>query len=551
MVRRPRRLLSTAAFAATVAAACAAAPACVHAAELGDVRVTSHIGQPLTADIELTALDDPAVPVGVRIASPDIYSGAGLALPPVLSSVTLSVTRRDGRQFIHVTSLRPVDADHVHLYLDLVERGQHGVRLATVWLTPDPNPPAPVAPAVPVAAPVAGPVARPVAVAVPAAVATHARGAVAEPTPLPAATPTPTRHAHAELAEPAASVHPKAEPVQAAPPKAMPSPAVAAPASGVHAAAAPSDAAPSAASAGKVVAPAAAATVVAAATATGHAAATAAAKTVRPAIVPKLPSLHPAPATADASPAACARPADDALSCSALGNKNAELRAQLASLEDKVKRLQIKLGVTPAAALPAAVPGTAVLAKLPAPAHPQGGALAVQAVHAAKAALPAKAVAVPAPKDAAKEATKEAPKDATKNVPKDAIKEAAKDASRDASKDAVKPPPEKQVKPIIPPGPKPISSIKTLVPHKTAAPDDDDSLPLGWIGAAAAVLALAGATATLAARRGKNRRAGDPKPVGMLNRLKQRFGKRAPADEGAAAMPAPAAMPEHVEPSLE
>jgi hypothetical protein len=139
MARRIRLILSSLALSALASA---------HAAELGDLRVTSHIGQPLVADVELTMLDDAATPVQVRVASPEVYSGAGIAVPPVLSSVNLSVMRRDGRQFLHVTSLRPVDADHVHLYLELVDKGQRAVRLATLWLTPDPNP-APVRAAAP------------------------------------------------------------------------------------------------------------------------------------------------------------------------------------------------------------------------------------------------------------------------------------------------------------------------------------------------------------------------------------------------------------------
>jgi hypothetical protein len=144
MVRRPRLILSSFAFAALLP---------VHAAELGDPRVVSHIGQPLVADIELTMLEDAATPVHVRVASPEVYNGAGIAVPPVLSSLNLSVMRRDGRQFLHVTSLRAVDADHVHLYLELVDKGQRAVRLATLWLTPDPTPapaPAPVRVAAPV-----------------------------------------------------------------------------------------------------------------------------------------------------------------------------------------------------------------------------------------------------------------------------------------------------------------------------------------------------------------------------------------------------------------
>jgi hypothetical protein len=147
MARRTRLILSSLVLAALVPA---------FAAELGDPRVSSHIGQPLVADVELTMLDDAAAPVQVRVASPEVYNGAGIAVPPVLSSLNLSVMRRDGRQFLHVTSLRPVDADHVHLYLELVDKGQRAVRLATLWLTPDPNPaPPPVRAAAPAPAPVA------------------------------------------------------------------------------------------------------------------------------------------------------------------------------------------------------------------------------------------------------------------------------------------------------------------------------------------------------------------------------------------------------------
>lgn len=129
-----------------------------HAAELGQARVSSHIGQALVADIELVMIDDPAQAVAVRVARPEVYAGAGIAVPPVLASLNLSVMRRDGRQFLHVTSLRPVDSEHLHLYLELTDKGQRAVRLATLWLTPDPNPAPPPAPApAPAPAPLAAP----------------------------------------------------------------------------------------------------------------------------------------------------------------------------------------------------------------------------------------------------------------------------------------------------------------------------------------------------------------------------------------------------------
>jgi len=125
--------------------------------------VSSHIGQPLVADIELTMIDDPSAAVSVRLASPEVYNGAGIVVPPVLASANMSVMRRNGRQFLHVTTLRQVDSEHLHLYLELVDKGQRTVRLATLWLTPDPNPaPAPVPAAVTSAEP--APKAAPVAV---------------------------------------------------------------------------------------------------------------------------------------------------------------------------------------------------------------------------------------------------------------------------------------------------------------------------------------------------------------------------------------------------
>lgn len=165
-----------------------------HAAELGEARVSSHIGQPLVADIELTMIDDPSAAVSVRLASPEVYNGAGIALPPALASVTMSVMRRNGRQFLHVTTLRQVDSDHLHLYLELADKGQRTVRLATLWLTPDPNPaPAPAPAPLPVPAPVPAAVthAEPTPKAAPVAPAVPARKAIAVRKPEPAAAAEP------------------------------------------------------------------------------------------------------------------------------------------------------------------------------------------------------------------------------------------------------------------------------------------------------------------------------------------------------------------------
>lgn len=141
-----------------------------HAAELGEPRISSYRGQPLVADIELAGLDDPAMPLQVRVANADVYRGASVTVPQALSSLQLSVVKQGGRQVLHVTSNRPVDTDMLLLFLELGQGANRDVRLATLMLATDPHPaPPPV-----VAAPAPPP--APVLVAAP-------------PPPLPAPKP--------------------------------------------------------------------------------------------------------------------------------------------------------------------------------------------------------------------------------------------------------------------------------------------------------------------------------------------------------------------------
>jgi hypothetical protein len=104
----------------------------------------------------------------------------------VLSTLTMSVMRRDGRQFLHITSVKPVENDYVHLFLTLGEGGRREVRAVTLWLSPDPQPapPAPPPPPPP-----------PMPTAVPAAVpAVPMRAEPAKPAaPAPAPAPRPVR----------------------------------------------------------------------------------------------------------------------------------------------------------------------------------------------------------------------------------------------------------------------------------------------------------------------------------------------------------------------
>ena len=156
--------------------ACLAMPA-AFAAELGEISVQSHVGQPLSADIELTALaPDELQGLPVRLASSNVYQGGGISMDAALQTLAISQVERDGRRFVRLTTRQAINAGHVHVYLMLGSGSRGIVRLATVWLTP--APPVPVvipAPAPKVVTPPVAPFIVPKPVAVPDAAALAAR----------------------------------------------------------------------------------------------------------------------------------------------------------------------------------------------------------------------------------------------------------------------------------------------------------------------------------------------------------------------------------------
>jgi pilus assembly protein FimV len=82
----------------------------------------------------------------------------------------MSVMRRDGRQFLHITSIKALESEYVHLFLELADGTRRDIRGVTLWLTPDPQPAPPPKAAVAAPAPVAPPPAsvEPLAAADPA-----------------------------------------------------------------------------------------------------------------------------------------------------------------------------------------------------------------------------------------------------------------------------------------------------------------------------------------------------------------------------------------------
>jgi pilus assembly protein FimV len=154
------------------------AAAGVHAAELGEATVRSHAGEQLVADVELVDLTpQDLADLQVRLASRNVFQGANVSMSPALAGINISVTKRDNRRVLHLTTSAPIQSEVLHLYFELTSGGRQSVRGVSLWLpAAPPAPPAPVpvaqptrivaAPAAPAPEPVPVPRPRPVAVAV-------------------------------------------------------------------------------------------------------------------------------------------------------------------------------------------------------------------------------------------------------------------------------------------------------------------------------------------------------------------------------------------------
>lgn len=331
---------------AAAALACAvllgiAPQAAVRAAELGDVVVRSYVGQPLAADIELVSLaPDEVNALQVKLAQADVFRGANISMNPALATVQMTVLRREQRQYLHVTTTRPIAAEYVHLFVELSAAGRQEVRAATVWLQADPNPAPPPAPVVVAAAP-----ATPSDAALIAARARAERAAVlpapapmpvpvaAEPAPVPARKPAPMPSLHeSEVGRPGSLLK------STAPLRTPAREPISAPARE----------------------PAAARDAVRHAPETPAAADGSVPLMVAQALLPLPPLPLPSGIKRPAAPASCAPAGMRARECVALDQHGIALSSKLVELEGKVKQLQGALG---GGAVPSAAPAASTAAK--------------------------------------------------------------------------------------------------------------------------------------------------------------------------------------------
>lgn len=178
------------------AAGLIALPLMAHAAGLGKLSVTSALGQPLTAEIELFAADKAELDsLSASLASDQAFRDARVEFAPILTSLRFSVEKKpSGKAVLKVTSSRPVNDPFIDMLVELNWASGRLVREYTMLLDPpgvattQTVAPTPVTVAAPVAKPaVAAPAARPAPQAATTPAPAAAKAPVAPPVPKPQA----------------------------------------------------------------------------------------------------------------------------------------------------------------------------------------------------------------------------------------------------------------------------------------------------------------------------------------------------------------------------
>lgn len=147
-------------FKASLLAALLAVAWGAQAAGLGKLTVYSAIGQPLSADLAITATPEELTSLSAKLPSHDAFKEAGIEFMPALAGLRFSVVKRpdNGQPVLRLTTERPLNEPFLHFLVELNWAAGRMVREYTFLLDPPemlqaakPAVVAPVAPPVPAA----------------------------------------------------------------------------------------------------------------------------------------------------------------------------------------------------------------------------------------------------------------------------------------------------------------------------------------------------------------------------------------------------------------
>lgn len=165
--------------ASLLALSIAALPLSVQAAGLGQINVLSGLGQPLRAEIQISANAQELQSLSARIASADAFRRANLSYGPAVSAIRVSVDTRAARPVVRLSSDRPINDPFVDLLVELDWAGGNLVREYTFLLDP-----VELSAPRPLAAPIQAPAARPARAVPRSTVAAPTRALPAERAPV-------------------------------------------------------------------------------------------------------------------------------------------------------------------------------------------------------------------------------------------------------------------------------------------------------------------------------------------------------------------------------
>ena len=105
---------------------------------LGSLTVHSALGQPLSAEIDVTSLQpDEFARVLARIASPEEYAAAKLVYVPQLRQLRITAERRtDGKSILNIVSVTAINEPTLDLLVDFNWRGGRLLQKYSVLLDP-------------------------------------------------------------------------------------------------------------------------------------------------------------------------------------------------------------------------------------------------------------------------------------------------------------------------------------------------------------------------------------------------------------------------------
>ena len=104
---------------------------------MGTARVTSSLGEPLVAEIELLSVrPGEEGTLAARLATPGTFNAAGIEYVPALLGLRFAIETRRGRTHLLVTTGKPVNDPALTMLVELSSSSGRSVRQYTLFIDP-------------------------------------------------------------------------------------------------------------------------------------------------------------------------------------------------------------------------------------------------------------------------------------------------------------------------------------------------------------------------------------------------------------------------------